>query len=117
MIERPAWSSVVVTMLLAALCAAVGIVALPLLFGSSPSLLATIVWLVAAIVISVLLIALALQLTAPLANAILHRLSADSITRSQALLLARLLMIGLGLVATQSILRRPLALLIGGSGR
>jgi hypothetical protein len=117
MIERPAWNSVVVTLLLAALCAAVGIVALPLLFGSSPSLLATIVWLVAAIVTSVLLIALALQLSAPLANAILHRLSADSITSSQALLLARLLMIGLALVATQSILRRPVALLIGGSGR
>jgi len=117
MIERPAWNSVVVTVLLAALCAAIGIVALPMLFGSSPSQLATIVWLVAAIVLSVLVIALALQLSPALASAILRCLSADSITKSQALLLARLLMIGLALVATQSILRRPVALLLGGGDR
>jgi hypothetical protein len=114
MSERPAWNSVVVTVCLAVLCALIGMVALPLLFGPSPGQLATIVWLVAAIVVSVLLIALALQLSAPLSSAILRAVKADSITRSQALLLARLLMIGLALVATQSILRRPIALLLGG---
>jgi hypothetical protein len=114
MSERPAWNSVVVTVLLAALCALIGMVALPLLFGSSPNQLATIVWLLAAIVVSVLLIALTLQLTRPLAKAILKTASADTITASQARLLARLLLIGLALVATQSILRRPIAVLLGG---
>lgn len=114
MIERPAWNSLVVTIVLAALCAAIGMIVLPLLFGSAPSQLATIVWLLAAIVVSVLVIALTLQLSNPLARAILKTVSADSITVSQERLLARLLLVGLALVATQSILRRPIAILLGG---
>jgi hypothetical protein len=80
----------------------------------SGSDLTTLAWLLAAIVISILVIALALQLSRPLANAIGQRVSASSITPSQTRLLARLLLCGLALVTTQAILRRPVALVLGG---
>jgi len=71
-------------------------------------------WLLAAIVISILVIALALRLSRPLANAIGQRVSASAITPSQARLLARLVLCGIALVTTQAILRRPVALVLGG---
>jgi hypothetical protein len=71
-------------------------------------------WLLAAIVGSILVIALALYLSRPLADAIDRRASSSAITASQTRLLARLLMCGVALVVTQAILRRPVALIVGG---
>jgi hypothetical protein len=113
MSDRPGWNSVLFTVALAAVCAVTGIVVLPLVFGPGPSDLATFVWLLSALVLSVLLIALTSRLSRPLA-AELGRGLGSSITPSQTLLLARLLMIGLALVATQAMLRHPVALILGG---
>jgi hypothetical protein len=57
---------------------------------------------------------LALRLSRPLANAIGQRVSASAITPSQTRLLARLLMCGVALLTIQAILRRPVALVLGG---
>jgi hypothetical protein len=72
------------------------------------------VWLAAAILVSVLVIVMALRLSRPLAALIGQSLAASSITPSQTLLLARLVMIGLALIASQAILRWPIALVLGG---
>src|SRR5215471_14547212 len=82
--------------------------------GMSGNDLTHLAWLLAAIVISILVIALALRLSRPLANAIGQRVSASAITPSQARLLARLVLCGIALVTTQAILRRPVALVLGG---
>jgi hypothetical protein len=112
--RRPAWNSVVVTVVLLAICAAVGMVALPLVCGPTPGGVTTLVWLVAAAILSVLAIVLTLQLSAPIASGLGRALGASSITPSQTRLLARLSTFGLALVITQAILRRPVALIIGG---
>jgi hypothetical protein len=76
--------------------------------------LTNVAWLLAAIVISILVTVLALHASRPLARAIGQRVSSSAITASQVRLLARLLMCGLALVTTQAILRRPVALVVGG---
>lgn len=114
MSERATWNSVVVTLVLVATCAAIGIVALPLVFGPTPSDVATLVWLLAAVLLSILVIVLTLQLSGPLAGALGRGLGSSSITPSQTRQLARLLLFGLALVITQAILRHPVALLLGG---
>jgi hypothetical protein len=70
------------------------------------------VWLVAAILVSVLIIVVAFRLSRPLAGLLGQALKTSSVTASQTLLLARLLMLGIGLVISQAILRWPLALLL-----
>jgi hypothetical protein len=114
MSERSTWNSVVVTLALAGVCATTGIVALPLILGPTPGDVSTLVWLVLAVVLSVLVIVLTLQLSSPLAGELGRGLGSSSITPSQTRLLARLLLFGLALVTTQAILRRPIALILGG---
>jgi hypothetical protein len=76
--------------------------------------LTNLAWLLAAIAISTLVTALAMRASRPLAHAIGTRVSPSAVTPSQTRLLARLLMCGVALVATQAILRRPVALVLGG---
>jgi hypothetical protein len=73
-------------------------------------------WLVAAIVASVLVVAVALRLSRPLAELIGEGLGATSITPSQTLQLARLVTIGLALIVAQVLLRWPLAQVLGRDG-
>ncbi len=72
------------------------------------------VWLLAAILVSVLVIVVALRLSRPLAERMGRSLQASSITASQTLLLSRLVMIGLALIISQAMLRWPIALVLGG---
>ena len=123
--QDPAWDSASVTLTLAGVCASLGLVAMPLFFAGvvgSTSLVTAweVLWLVVAVAISISLLVLLPRLTRPLSAALWRQVGAagspvgPSVTPSQTLLLARLLLLGLGLVVTQAILRRPLALLIGG---
>jgi hypothetical protein len=123
--HQPAWDSAIVTLTLAGSCAALGLVAMPLFFAgvggsANPATPWEVLWLVAAVAISIALLVLLPRLTRPLSVALWRQVGAagsplaPSVTPSQTLLLARLLLLGLGLVVTQAILRRPLALLIGG---
>lgn len=72
------------------------------------------VWLIAAIVVSLVVIALALRLSRPLAAEIGRTVSSSRVTPSQTRLLARLLMVGLALVIAQTILRRAIAQILVG---
>ena len=114
MTDRPTWNSVVVTVLLVATCAAIGVFVLPLIFGPTPGDLMTPVWLVVAILLSILVIALTLQLSSPLAAELGRGIGSPRIMTSQTALLARLMVFGLALVTTQAIVRRPIALIVGG---
>src|SRR5579871_1760289 len=73
-------------------------------------------WLVASILVSLAIIVLAVRLSRPLAELFGQSLKSTSITPSQTLLLARLLLIGLALIVAQALLRWPLALLLGRDG-
>jgi hypothetical protein len=127
MSDRPrvARDSVAVSIAVAGVCAAIGIVALPLVFAQ-PLLAAapwsTPVWLAIAIFMSVYLLAIALpRLSRPLAVELGSRVASTAagptVTPSQSLLVAQLVVLGALLVIVQAILRRPLALLLGGGER
>jgi hypothetical protein len=73
-------------------------------------------WLVGAILVSLLVIVLAARLSRPLAELLGRSLKSTSITPSQTLLLARLVMFGLALIVAQALLRWPLALVLGRDG-
>jgi hypothetical protein len=70
------------------------------------------VWLVAAILASVLVIVVAFRLSRPLAGLLRQALKTSSVTASQTLLFARLLMLGIALLLSQAMLRWPLALVL-----
>jgi hypothetical protein len=76
-----------------------------------------IVWLVAAILVSTVVIVAAFRLSRPLADLLGRGLKASSITASQTLLLARLLLLGLAVIISQALLRGPIALVFGGGDR
>jgi hypothetical protein len=114
-----------VSIVVAGVCAAIGIVALPLLFAQ-PQLAAapwsTAVWLALAVLISVCLLVVALPgLSRPLAiwlgSRVASKAVGPTVTPSQILLVAQLVVLGVLLVIVQAILRRPLALLLGGGER
>jgi hypothetical protein len=122
---RVARDSVAVSLVVAGACAAIGIVALPLVFAQ-PLLAAapwsTAVWLAIAILISIYLLAIVLpRLSRPLALQLGSRVTTTAVgptvTPSQTLLVAQLVVLGALLVILQAILRRPLALLVGGGER
>ncbi|MBV9583104.1 MAG: hypothetical protein JO057_31340 [Chloroflexi bacterium] len=112
--DRATWNSIVVIVVLAAICAVIGMFVLPLVFGPAPGAVMTLVWLVVAVVDSCAVIALLFQLSRPLASALGQSLGSASV--SQTALLARLLMFGLALVTTQAILRHPIAVILGADG-
>jgi hypothetical protein len=105
----------VVNVVLAMVCAAIGLVALPFTFGTAAMPWATPVWLAAAVLIAACLLALLPRLSRPLATAITSQTS--SVTPSQNRLVAQLIVLGVLLVVVQAILRRPLALLVSGGER
>jgi hypothetical protein len=122
---REARDSVAVSIVVVGACAAIGIVALPLVF-SQPFLAAapwsTLVWLAIAILLSVYLLAVAWpRLSRSLAVEFGRRVTTSTggptVTPSQIRLVARLVVLGATLVIVQAILRRPLALLLGGGER
>jgi hypothetical protein len=122
---RVARDSVAVSLVVAGACAAIGIVALPLVFAQ-PVLAAapwsTPVWLAIAMLISIYLLAIVLpRLSRPLALELGSRVTTTAagptVTPSQTLLVAQLVVLGALLVIVQAILRRPLALLVGGGER
>jgi hypothetical protein len=108
-LQRQSWDLGVAVALA---CAVVGLVALPLAFSSGPSW-TTPVWLLVGIVISVYLLVLAPRLSRSLAKLIDDHVVSDA-TPSQTLMLARLFVLAVLLVVAQAILRRPIALLLGG---
>src|SRR5262245_10338706 len=114
--SQPAWNSAVVIVAIAGVCAVIGLIALPLGFGSAPlSAVSLAGWLFGAVLISVVLLALVPRLTAFLVESLSPRIGGYSeVTPSQTRLVSRLLLLGLMLVITQAILRRPLALVISG---
>ena len=99
-----------INLALAVVCAALGLIALPLVFSS-----AVLVWLVAAVVLAVCLILLIPRLSRPVAFALQAQLSSSSaVTPSQTRLVAQLIVVGITLLVVQAILRRPLSLVLGG---
>jgi hypothetical protein len=102
----------VVNFALAVVCAAIGLVALPIVFGSLATTWSTPVWLLSAGLLSVALLALLPRLSSPLAKKI--DAFARSATPSQTRLAAQLTVLSAILVTVQAILRRPLAFLVGG---
>jgi hypothetical protein len=105
----------------AAMCAVLGTVALPLVFGAglgagtAAPAWQTPLWLGVAGVTSVYLLILMPRLSQLLAAQLWQRLdAAQAITRSQIRLLARLVVFGIEIDVIQAILRRPLAVLLGG---
>jgi hypothetical protein len=119
---RVARDSVAVSIVVVGVCAAIGIVALPLVF-SQPLLAdaprSTLVWLAIAVVLSVYLLAVAWPrlsrwLALELGRRFMTSASGPTVTPSQIRLVARLVVLGVLLVIVQAILRRPLALLLGG---
>jgi hypothetical protein len=122
---RVARDSVAVSIVVVGVCAAIGIVALPLVFAQ-PLLAAapwsTPVWLAIGILLSIYLLAFAFpRLSRPLAVELGRRVSSTpagpTVTPSQIRLVAQLVVLGVLLVIVQGILRRPLALLLGGGER
>jgi hypothetical protein len=122
---RVARDSVAVSIVVVGVCATIGIAALPLVFGQ-PLLAAapwsTPVWLAIAILISLYLLAIVLpRLSRPLAvelgSRVTTTLAGPTVTPSQTLLVAQLVVLGMLLVLVQGILRHPLALLLGGGER
>jgi hypothetical protein len=105
----------VLNIVLAVVCAAIGLVALPFTFGTAAMPWATPVWLAAAVLLAVCLLALLPRLSRPLATAITRQTS--SVTPSQNRLVAQLIVLGVLLVVVQAILRRPVALLVSGGER
>jgi hypothetical protein len=100
----------VIDLALAVVVAALGLIALPLVFGS-----AVVVWLVAAVVLAICLLVLIPRLSRPVAFAMQAHLSSSStVTPSQTRLVAQLLVVGIALLVVQAILRRPLSLVLGG---
>jgi hypothetical protein len=106
----------VVNFALAVVCAAIGLVALPIAFGSSSASSAaswTIsVWFLAAAAVSIALLALLPRLSQALAKGVDRY--ARSATPSQTRLASQLAVLAIVLVIVQASLRRPLAFLIGG---
>jgi hypothetical protein len=98
------------------MCAVLGTVALPLVFGgpAAPSW-QTPVWLALATATSVYLLVLMPRFSQLLADQLGRRLeAAQAIPPSQIRLLARLFLFAVVIDLIQSILRRPVALLLGG---
>jgi hypothetical protein len=122
---RVARDSVAVSLVVAGACAAIGIVALPLVFAQpllADAAWSTAVWLAIAILLSVCLLAFAFpRLSRALAVELGSRVSTTpagpTVTPSQIRLVAQLVVLGALLVIVQAILRRPLALLLGGGER
>jgi hypothetical protein len=103
----------------ALVCAAIGLVALPLTLGSSTlsaEAWSRPAWLVIAVLTAVCLLGLLPRLSRPLATTLGRQVpSASTVTPSQVRLSVQLVVLGVLLVIVQAILRRPLALLIGGA--
>jgi hypothetical protein len=114
--SHPAWDSAVVGIVIAGVCAVVGLVALPLVFGAAPLRALTVAgWLVGAVLLSVVLVVLVPRLSAALSESLRPGIANYSdVTPSQTRLVSRLLILGLMLVISQAILRRPLAMVISG---
>ncbi len=114
----------------AGVCAAIGAIGLPLVLGGSspgpailgaagagpsvlggggPGAVVSVVWLVLACVVSLVMVLAMVPLSLWFARAI----AGLTLTRSQSLLLARLVAIGLALVVLQATLRPPLVVLLG----
>ncbi len=116
------WDSAVAILTVTLVCAAVGVFGLPVLFAAPPaaSVWETPAWLVAAILVALIVLVELPRLAPPLSKALLGQATTlgsavgPSVTPSQTLLLARLALWGLALVITQAIVRRPVALLLGG---
>lgn len=99
-----------INLALAVVCAALGLIALPLVFSS-----AVVVWLVAAVVVAICLLLLIPRLSRPVALGMQAQLASSSgVTPSQTRLAAQLLVVGITLLLVQAILRRPLSLVLGG---
>ena len=95
---------------IAGLCAAIGVIGLPLVVGAAtPGPVATLVWLGLAFVASMAILVAVVPLSGSLGTAMVGL----GLTRSQSALLAGLLAIGLALIVVQATLRPPLALLFG----
>jgi hypothetical protein len=112
--QLAAWNSVVGNLMLVGVCAAIGVVGLPLAFGidgGGATAWTTAIWLVAAIIVSLPI----LWFTRPLGDALGLAWDRGLALPSQSRLVARLLMLGLALIITQASLRRPLALMLGGT--
>jgi hypothetical protein len=101
-----------------------GVIALPLVFGAQPAGLGTgLVWLGMALVITVVLLALVPSLSRVLAAG-LARLSAAlaspdapssaTFNTPELLVVARLLVVAAELLIVQAVLRRPIAIVLGG---
>jgi hypothetical protein len=113
---QPGWDSAVVIVAVVGVCAVIGLIALPLAFGTAPLSAVTLAgWLFAAVLLSVVLLALVPRLSASMVGALDPRVGGYSeVTPSQTQLVSRLLLLGLMVVIAQAILRRPLALVISG---
>jgi hypothetical protein len=99
----------------AAMCAVLGTVALPLVFGGAAAPWQTPVWLALSTATSVYLLVLMPRFSQLLADQLGRRLQAtQAIPPSQIRLLARLFLFAVVIDLIQSILRRPVALLLGG---
>jgi hypothetical protein len=98
------------------MCAVLGTVALPLVFGGAAApAWQTPVWLALAMATSVYLLVLMPRFSQLLADQLGRRLeAAQAIPPSQIRLLARLFLFAVVIDLIQSILRRPVALLLGG---
>jgi len=100
----------VIDLALAVVCAALGLIAVPLVFGG-----AALAWLVVAIALAVCVLVLVPRLSRPVAFALQAQLSSSSaVTPSQTRLVAQLLVVGIALLVVQAMLRRPLSLVLGG---
>jgi len=118
--HKLAWDSYVAMLATALAYAVVGTIVLPMLFGAAPSQWIAVVWLGLAVVLSVCAIVLLSWQAEPQAASLGRRLArlgaarGPSITPSQTLLLWRLVVAGIELLLAQAVLRRPLALVLGG---
>src|SRR5579864_1259549 len=103
-------NSVVLWLALLGVCAATGMAGLPIAFGiAALPAWTTVVWLVAALAVSLVALLAVRPFSAALA------LNVPGVLPSDARLLARLVAFVLALIIAQASLRRPLALLVGGA--
>src|SRR5258708_2773661 len=117
---RRGWDSPVALIAVTLICAMVGLIGLPLLFGVS---LATSAWSIPAWLVTGVMLATTILIVLPrlgpgLSTVLLQQTTAahasvgPSVTPSQTLLLSRLALFSVGVVIAQAIIRRPLALFL-----
>jgi hypothetical protein len=118
--QRRGSDSAVAVIAVTLACATVGLIGLPILFGVSLATIAwsTPLWLVTGVMLATTILVVLPRLAPGLSTALFQQTTAarasvgPSVTPSQTLLLSRLVLLSIGVVITQAIVRRPVALLL-----